>query len=78
MKRATEPPCLSALVDGTILSASQLGHLSDKSDIDLAGFAVNVSQERCFPRRVSVSGLHPTQGVSELVSHRCEIRPGRG
>ena len=25
MKRATEPPCLSALVDGTILSASQLG-----------------------------------------------------
>ena len=78
MKRATEPPCLSALVDGTILSASQLGHLSDKSDIDLAGCALNVSQARCFLRRVSVSGLHPTQGVSELVSHRCEIGPGRG
>jgi len=46
--------------------------------VGLAGFAVNVSQECSFLRRVSVSGLHPTQGVSELVSHGCEIGPGRG
>jgi hypothetical protein len=46
--------------------------------VGLAGFAVNVSQEGSFLRRVSASGLHPTQGVSELVSHGCEIGPGRG